>query len=506
MIYASIIVEAIRVRPALMFWIAALTQAIIWVLVPTLFYAAPPGHLAELIAIGRELRLTSVYGPPLASWLADFAFVLSGGSLFGLYLLAQLCVLLTLYNLMTLGTAIVGLRHSVLAILLLVGVSAIVVATPDFGPYVLAMPLWSAVLLHVWRLLTGDSRRYWLALAIEIGLLLLTTWLAIALVVVLDLFLIATRRGRALLRTPEPWLCVLIVIAIVLPYALWLSQQPELVRPILDGWHTLAPERDAMVWLRLLAILVLVHAGTVLLVAVASGWPFFSSKQKVPTVERLTTRPSGPAFVLFFALAPALIASALAVLYAPSPPLVAAAPVVLLSGLAVVVLAGETIALHRQRLLAFTWIGLLVAAPIAIALGITLLPRVLPVDLRVAQPASAIGGFFADTFERRTGRPLAIVAGDRRLASLVAATARSRPRQFIDRATTPWLTADDIRAHGAVVLWPAADTRGTPPTAIAAQFPGLVLEVPRVFERRLQGFSPPLRVGWAMIRPGISGQ
>jgi hypothetical protein len=119
----------------------------------------------------------------------------------------------------------------------------------------------------------------------------------------------------------------------------------------------------------------------------------------------------------------------------------------------------------------------------------------------VAQPASSLGHFFADTFERRTGRPLAIVAGDRRLASLVAVTSGSRPRQFIDRATTPWLTADDFKAHGAVVLWPAADTRGTPPPAIVTQFPNLVLEVPRVFERKLQGFGPPLRVGWAMIRP-----
>jgi 4-amino-4-deoxy-L-arabinose transferase-like glycosyltransferase len=506
MIYASLIVEAVRVRPALMFWIAALAQAIIWVLIPTLFYSAPPGHLAELLAIGREFRLGSVYGPPLAYWVADLAFLLSGGSLFGLYLLAQLCVLVTLYNLMALGTGIVGLRHSVLAVLLMAGVLVVVVATPDFGPYVLAMPLWSLVLLHVWRLLIGGSRRYWLALAIEIGLLLLTTWLAIALVIVLDVFLIATRRGRQLLRTPDPWLCMLIVIAIVLPYALWLAQQPELVRPVLDGLHGFAPQRDATIWLRLLATLVLAHAGAITLIAVASGWPLFSSKQRVPTVERLTTRPSGPAFIVFFALAPALAASVMAVLYAPTPPLVAAAPVALLSGLAVVVLAGETIALHRQRLLAFTWVALLVASPLAVVLSIAMLPRLLPRELSVAQPASSLGHFFADTFERRTGRPLAIVAGDRRLASLVAVTSASRPRQFIDPATTPWLTGDDFKAQGAVVLWPAADTRGTPPAAIATQFPNLVLEVPHVFERKLQGFGPPLRVGWAMIRPQRQAQ
>jgi hypothetical protein len=33
------------------------------------------------------------------------------------------------------------------------------------------------------------------------------------------------------------------------------------------------------------------------------------------------------------------------------------------------------------------------------------------------------------------------------------------------------------------------------------QFPELVPEVPRVFERRVQGSLPLLRIGWAVIRP-----
>jgi hypothetical protein len=221
----------------------------------------------------------------------------------------------------------------------------------------------------------------------------------------------------------------------------------------------------------------------------------------VPAVERHATPALGAGFIYFFAIAPPLVASAVAVLYLPAPPLVSAAPLVLLSGLAVIMLAGETLRLHRQRILAFAWLGLLLAPPLIIVLGVTLVPRLLPIEVRVAQPAIAMTDFFADTFQRRTGRPLTIVAGERRFASLVAVTARSRPQQFIDETTTPWVTATDIRARGAVILWPATDTRGTPPPDIRAQFPDLVLEVPRVFERPLQGFGPPLRVGWAVIRP-----
>ena len=60
---------------------------------------------------------------------------------------------------------------------------------------------------------------------------------------------------------------------------------------------------------------------------------------------------------------------------------------------------------------------------------------------------------------------------------------------------------EDIRANGAVVMWPSADTAGTPPAAITARFPGLVPEVPRSFERAVQGRLPLLRIGWALIRP-----
>jgi hypothetical protein len=63
------------------------------------------------------------------------------------------------------------------------------------------------------------------------------------------------------------------------------------------------------------------------------------------------------------------------------------------------------------------------------------------------------------------------------------------------------VTADDIRRKGAVVVWPNADTRAQAPAAITARFPGLVADVPRAFERAVQGRLPLLRIGWGVIRP-----
>src|SRR5437763_15634540 len=86
MFRVSLILEALRARPAVMFWVAALAQGLLWTLVPALFYAAPPGEVPLVLAIGHEWQLGSPYGPPLAYWLAEIAFELAGRSIVGLYL------------------------------------------------------------------------------------------------------------------------------------------------------------------------------------------------------------------------------------------------------------------------------------------------------------------------------------------------------------------------------------------------------------------------------------
>src|SRR5918997_3675771 len=141
MLYVSLIVEALRARPALMFWIATLAQAALWTLVPAVFYSAPPGNVPLVLAVGREWLLGSVHGPPLAYWLAELAFPISGSHVIGLYLLSQLCVIVTFWAVFRLGREIVGAAHAAMAILLMTGVAAFTVPTLEYGPNVLAMPL-----------------------------------------------------------------------------------------------------------------------------------------------------------------------------------------------------------------------------------------------------------------------------------------------------------------------------------------------------------------------------
>ena len=154
MFYVPLYVELLRSRPLLVFWPAALVQAAIWIAVPMVFYSAPPEGLAQLLAIGHELRFDAGVGPPLAYWLAEIAF--RGAGMFGVYVLAQICVVATYWCVFALGRAIAGPTHAAMAVLLMVGISLLTVPSPDFGPPILAMALWAAVAAAV--LARGDPR------------------------------------------------------------------------------------------------------------------------------------------------------------------------------------------------------------------------------------------------------------------------------------------------------------------------------------------------------------
>lgn len=501
MFRVSLILEALRARPVLMFWVAALAQGLLWTLVPSVFYAAPPGDVPLVLAVGREWMLGSPYGPPLTYWLANIAFTLGG--IIGVYLLSQLCVVVTFWAVFTLGRRMLGAAHAAMAILLMAGISVFTVPTLEFGQSVLAMPLTALILLFGYRALTDNKRGDWIAAGITLGLLLLTTYAGFILLGLMTLFVAATAQGRSRLGTFGPWLAALMVIVAFAPHLYWLHRTGMSLLPALQTLPSMfTGEKRLMAWGNLVLLLLFSHAGLVVLAMVAGG-VLAGKRTAAPAVERVPAEPFAKAYVYYFALAPAFAATLIAVLTERSGPIGGAGPIVVLSGLAVVVAAGDTIRLYRERISALVWLGLLIVPPAMIMAATVALPWTAAVDLEVSKPANAMGQFFTDTFRRRTGRPFAVVVGDVRTAGLVALASPDRPSLSIDgsRSLSPWISDDDIREKGAVIVWPVTDAGGAPPAALKERFPDMVAEVPRTFERSMQGRMPLLRIGWAIVRP-----
>ena len=503
MFRVSLILEALRARPAVMFWVAALAQGALWTLVPSLFYAAPPGDVPLVLAVGREWQLGSPYGPPFAFWLADVAFRLAGNSIVGVYLLSQACVVGAYWSVFALGRRIVGAAHAAMAILLMAGISVLTVPTIEFGPVVLAMPLSALTLLFCYRALADNRRADWAAFGVALGLLILTTYTGLILLALVALFIVASERGRSRLGTLGPLMALLIVVLINVPHLFWLERSGFDPLPVMRGLPALlVGEKRLTAWANLTLLLAFSHAGMIVLALVAGGI-LAGSRASAPAVERLAVDSFAKSFVYFFALAPAFAATLLAVLLGRPTPVGGAAPIVILSGLAVIVVAGDVIRLYRQRIGALVWLGLLVVPPAVIVAATVTLPWTAAIDLEISKPANAMGQFFTETFRRRTGKPLAIVIGDVRTAGLVAFASPDRPSLYVDGlpARAPWLNDRMVAEKGAILTWAVTDGAGTPPQALKERFPDMVPEVPRSFDRTVQGRLQLLRIGWAMIRP-----
>jgi Dolichyl-phosphate-mannose-protein mannosyltransferase len=501
MLYVSILVELLRTRPVTTVWLAALLQAAIWTLVPAVFYAGPPGNLPYVLAVGHEFHFSTYFGPPLAFWLAEIVFRLSGGNLLAIYALAQVCVVVTYWAVFRLGRAIVGAPQAAIAVLLMFGVSSFTVATPEFAPVVLAMPLWALTLLHYWGTITEGKRKNTLALAIDVALLLMTTYAAGLLIALLALFTCANARTRPLIRTTAFWpaaIAAVLLLPLHLYFAVATNEDFSLIFDRLRAASSVAGNLTA--WLRQLIVLLGVQAGLLVLVAIVARFPW-SRPQPAPVIKRAPVDRFARQFIFFFATMPAVAATSAAVIAGEPVPVGGIAPLIVLSGIAVVIFAGDAIALAHQRSAIATWLGLLLVPPTLAALAVVVLPW-FGIDLAINQPVAAIAPFFADSFQRRIGKELPIITGDARAAALVS-LAPSRPSLFLESAPlrSPWVSMRDIAAKGAIVIWPTNDTAGLPPAAIKQDFPDIVPEVPRTFERIVQGNLPPLRYGWAVIRP-----
>lgn len=497
--FTSLIVELIRARPRLMFWVVVLFQAALWLLVPLLLYRAPPGDLAIVLAYGREYQVGTDLGPPLAFWLADLAFRAAGNHMFGVYVLAQICFLTTFNALYLLGRMIVGGPQAVIAVLLTLTVTAFGAPGVEFGPPVLARPLFALLLLHAWQVIGQGRRNAWFALSIEAGLLLLTTSAAPALLLLPALFGLVTRRGRRNLASLDPLYALLVIAVLVLPYVIWVVRAEPLIVPPLPAPDGIGGK--LALWAELFGALLLTMAGIAVLTVM--NWGRLQRRSEhAPAIFRPPVDPLARAFVVTFAVAPAVLGSLFAALYGFDRVVGGSGIAVLLSGLAVVVATGDLVLLRRQHLLRRVWAFAIVAPAIALGAAALILPWTAGIEDSTALPAGDIARFFGDSFERRTARPLRAVAGDAQLAALIA-MGRSRPHLWLDATPrrTPWMNAAAFNDLGGVVVWRAADTIGAPPQDIASRFPGLVPEVPRSFDRLINGRLPPLRIGWAIVRP-----
>ncbi len=427
-------------QPERLLYLLAAWHLLFWVLAPALTYRMLPLDTLELLGWGQHWQLGYYKHPPLGAWLGELTLQLSAGHLAGLYVLAQLCVLVTLFYVWKTARLFLDPHAAVIATALLEGAYWYTWLTPNFNMNTLQLPVWAGLSYHFVRALRGDLGHWW-AWGVFVALCLYTKYSGLLLIASCALILVASPVGRASLRTRGPYLAGLLALLLLAPHLAWLSDHWRLPWSYLRGFdrgaaaiaypHVLEPLRFAIG-----ALLGLLFSALLLLLLIDR--------------RAQLVRPRREAWlILALCLGPLLISTCYGIVSGSRLKSTWAFGFFNLAGVAALLLVPTRIDTLRFR--RFSW-GL--AAVALFVAGIHLVYKTQSERSKTRFDGAALAAAIADDWQQTMPGPLRIVIGDHILSAIVSAYAPSRPAMLIqgDFAISLWLRPEDLRRDGAVIV------------------------------------------------------
>ncbi|MDB5452210.1 MAG: hypothetical protein JWO33_788, partial [Caulobacteraceae bacterium] len=198
-------------------------QLLLWAAIPAFTYASAPLDVVENIGWGREWQLGYYKHPPLQAWLTYGAWLPGGGHAWPIYVLSQVCVVLTQLGLFALARDVAGAKRGVWAVLLFSVCYYATFPTPEFNANVLQMPLWIWSAFALRRAILRGGPVWWLLLGALLAVAFYAKYSVVVLVGTLAVALLLQPKGRAALASPWPWLGAALAAALVAPQLVWLK-------------------------------------------------------------------------------------------------------------------------------------------------------------------------------------------------------------------------------------------------------------------------------------------
>lgn len=446
----------------------ALLYMLAWTVLPALLAQSFPLDVAESLSWGKEWQWGYYKHPPLAPIVLHLSYVLLGK--FGPYLLSQLCIALTLWAVWHTGLRLMEPRRALLGTVLTMCVAYYSFPSFEYNHNIAQMPIWAALGACFVAALQDGKMRHWLALGMLGGLGMLTKYSVAVMLLAMGLYLLCSGAHRKVLRTPGPWLAVLLMAAIFAPHLWWLHASDWL--PFAYASER-SVARDGSAHLQALEFPLAQLAAHLPLLAVfgAAWWHTRHVAAKAPLGRTWHTR--SPWLLLTLALLPALIVSVLGVALGLKLRDMWGSPMWAFSGLlAVACVPGPRLEQMQRALLRGTacWL-LLVTALLVVYLNWGAQLRQRPA--RTDWPATAMAQQAQQTWQQVAGCPLDTVAGDYWLAGILSAGLPERPSVLIDGDPrfSPWISPQRLQQHGALWIWherPDRPAPASPPQPLAS--------------------------------------
>jgi 4-amino-4-deoxy-L-arabinose transferase-like glycosyltransferase len=358
-----------------------------------------------------------------------------------------------------------------------------------------------------WAAMRGGRTVHWVLLGLGVGMALWAKYFVVVQAIPLMLFALFDRDARKRLRTPGPWLAIFVAMAVMAPHLIWLVQNDFL--PFGYAEARAVQFKKATDYLVKPVGFLLSQLGF-LLPSLLIAAPYLRRDVRAPeTVEKSELEMLATEFdrrvVTLLAFGPAVMLVLLSLLTGRDAVALWGYPLWLFLGLWIVLNARllERVTLWR---IVFLWGVIFIGTAITFMIRYEVSQRFKPHYSAVLYPGDNLGAEMSRRFREHTGRPLAYVIGPMWEAGNIAHYAPEHPRVLIDGAPrrAPWIDLNDVRARGAIVVWPVGNTETDKsaemlPVPYRAVANGAQIQFSLTLPMHLGADSR--RIGWAVLRP-----
>ena len=205
------------------FYIFIAAHLIIWTAVPSLTNNNLPLDTIEKLAWASNFDWGFNKHPPMSALLVKIFYKIFGINDWAYYLLSQICIVFSFFVVWKLSKEFFKKNeHSLLSVLLLVGIYFYNYTTPECNVYICELPFWSLTVFYCWKCFKKNKYTDWLLLGIFAAIGVLSHYLFIYLLFALDLFFL-----YMLIKKKINLQCLISLIPfflVLLPHIIWLTE------------------------------------------------------------------------------------------------------------------------------------------------------------------------------------------------------------------------------------------------------------------------------------------
>lgn len=484
----------INIAPRKFLALVSLFHLLLWGSAAALLQKNGSHDVIEAIAWGGQWQLGYDRDPFLVAWLAHLAYWIGSASVWPIYYLSQLCVIASFWAVWRLAK-IVGLDdfRALVAVLFLEGIYYYHFTTAEFNDNVLQIPLWAASSYFYYKSLTNQKIADWSLTGCFLALAMLAKYFTIMLMLPMFAILLCTKEGRSSFKSPGIYIGMLVGAVVLSPNLYWQYQNDwQYIHYALDRAevapsflsHIKYPIRFALSQLMALTVPLILYFSL-------TKWQNNNRLLKSFSYQYILIMALGPfvTSILYSAFTGTLLRS------------MWGTPLFSLVGILLVMTFSPDVESKKRYLMSY--LGFALAALVTYISLVTVSPYILGYAKNEFYPSQKIALDVDKLWLQHYHKPLEYVAGPRRLSARVAVYSKAQPIPYFEwsKATSPWVSEQDLQSKGAIFLWDTERYGDKLPLSIRRRYPSAITLAPRSYKWQTGAIVPPVVVGLAILPP-----